>query len=196
TDQNIADEEKSVARQVARARAYAERKGWTVADEHVYVDDGISGADFVRREGYLRLMNALKSRPSFRVLVMMEQSRLGRSLDEVPYALRKITEAGVRIYFYLTDTEAKRETAVDRFQGHVMAFVDEMHREQSRQRTRDALRRQAERGYVAGGIVFGYRNREARIGDKRSHVLREIDLTQAEVVPRIFREIARGDRFT
>src|SRR5262245_35061441 len=99
TDQNIADEEKSVARQVARARAYAARKGWTVADEHVYVDDGISGADFVRREGYLRLMNSLKSRPPFQVLVMMEQSRLGRSLDEVPYALRKITEAGVRIFF-------------------------------------------------------------------------------------------------
>ena len=30
TDQNIADEEKSVTRQVDRARAYAERKGWTV----------------------------------------------------------------------------------------------------------------------------------------------------------------------
>jgi DNA invertase Pin-like site-specific DNA recombinase len=30
TDQNIADEEKSVTRQVERARAFAERKGWTV----------------------------------------------------------------------------------------------------------------------------------------------------------------------
>jgi DNA invertase Pin-like site-specific DNA recombinase len=30
TDQNIADEEKSVTRQVERARQYAERKGWTV----------------------------------------------------------------------------------------------------------------------------------------------------------------------
>ena len=87
-DQNIADEEKSVTRQVERARAYAERKGWAVADEHVYVDDGVSGADFVRRAGYLRLMNALGRRAPFQVLVMMEQSRLGRSLDEVPYALR------------------------------------------------------------------------------------------------------------
>jgi len=43
TDQNIADEEKSVTRQVEHARAYAKRKGWTVADEHVYADDGISG---------------------------------------------------------------------------------------------------------------------------------------------------------
>ena len=60
TDQNIADDEKSVTRQVERAQAYAERKGWTVDPAHVYVDDGISGADFVRREGFLRLMNTLK----------------------------------------------------------------------------------------------------------------------------------------
>ncbi len=34
TEQNgVADEEKSVARQIEHARAYAARKGWTV-DEH------------------------------------------------------------------------------------------------------------------------------------------------------------------
>jgi len=49
TDQNVSDEEKSVTRQVERARAYAERKGWTVAEEHIYAEDGISGAEFVKR---------------------------------------------------------------------------------------------------------------------------------------------------
>lgn len=44
TDQNgVADEQRSVRRQVEPAREYAERKGWVVADEHVYVEDGISG---------------------------------------------------------------------------------------------------------------------------------------------------------
>jgi DNA invertase Pin-like site-specific DNA recombinase len=57
TEQNTSDEEKSVTRQVEHARAYAERKGWTVAGEHVYSDDGISGAEFVKRPGFLRLMN-------------------------------------------------------------------------------------------------------------------------------------------
>ena len=61
TDQNgVADEERSVTRQVENARAYAESKGWTVADEHVYVDDGISGAEFANRPAFLRLMTALK----------------------------------------------------------------------------------------------------------------------------------------
>ena len=51
TDQNISDEEKSVTRQKEQARAYATRKGWTVADEHIYEDDGISGAPPGRRWG-------------------------------------------------------------------------------------------------------------------------------------------------
>ena len=34
----VADEQKSVTRQIQHARQYAERKGWIVADEHVYVD--------------------------------------------------------------------------------------------------------------------------------------------------------------
>jgi hypothetical protein len=38
----VADEQRSVARQVEHARQYARRKGWTVADEHVYIDDGMN----------------------------------------------------------------------------------------------------------------------------------------------------------
>jgi DNA invertase Pin-like site-specific DNA recombinase len=41
-----------------------------MADEHVYIDDGISGAEFANRPGFVRLMNALKPRPAFQVLVM------------------------------------------------------------------------------------------------------------------------------
>jgi hypothetical protein len=54
TDQSgVSDEQRSVARQV-HARSYAARKGWGVLDEHVYVDDGISGAEFANRPGFLR----------------------------------------------------------------------------------------------------------------------------------------------
>jgi len=79
TDQNgVSEEEKSVTRQIEHAKAYALRKGWTVAEEHIYSDDGISGAEFVKRPGFFRLMNALKPRPAFQGLFMSEESRLGR----------------------------------------------------------------------------------------------------------------------
>jgi DNA invertase Pin-like site-specific DNA recombinase len=52
TDQNgVSDEEKSVTRQIEHASAYAAKKGWMALEEHVYVDDGISGAEFVKRPG-------------------------------------------------------------------------------------------------------------------------------------------------
>ena len=64
-----------MARQVEHARAYATRKGWTVAPDLVLVDDGISGAESANRPGFLRLMNSLKPHPAFQALVMSEESR-------------------------------------------------------------------------------------------------------------------------
>jgi DNA invertase Pin-like site-specific DNA recombinase len=48
----VADDQKSVARQIDHVRQYAARKGWTVADGHAYVDDGISGTEFQNRQGF------------------------------------------------------------------------------------------------------------------------------------------------
>jgi DNA invertase Pin-like site-specific DNA recombinase len=42
----VADEAKDVTRQIAHATAYAQRHGWTVREGCVFVDDGISGAEF------------------------------------------------------------------------------------------------------------------------------------------------------
>src|SRR5690349_4561842 len=106
TDQStVPDDQKSVTRQVDHARTYACSKGWLVADEHVYVDDGVSGAEFNARPGFLRLMNALRPSPRFQVLVMSEESRLGREAIETAYALKQIMQAGVRVWFYLEDRE-------------------------------------------------------------------------------------------
>jgi site-specific DNA recombinase len=188
TDQgDRADEDKSVARQQEHARAYAARKGWTVAPAHVYVDDGVSGGEFLKRRGFLALMNALKPRPPFQVLVVMDQSRLGRSLDEVPYAIKRITDAGVRIFCYLTDAEVKRASSADKFMVHAVAFVDDMHREQSRARTHDALARKAKAGHVTGGLTYGYAN--LRVD---GHVERRINAVEAAVVRRIFELYAAG----
>jgi site-specific DNA recombinase len=159
TDQTgVADEAKSVRRQIEHARAYARRKGWTVADEHMYVDDGISGAEFTNRPGFLRLMNALKPRPSFNVLVMSEESRLGREAIETAYALKQIVTAGVRVFFYLEDRERTLDSRTDKIMLSFTAFADELEREKARQRTYDAMLRKARAGHVTGGRTFGYDN--------------------------------------
>ena len=71
----VSEDQKSVTRQIEHAKAYAKKKGWRVANDHIYVDDGISGAEFEKRPGFIRLMNALKPKPPFQVLIMSEESR-------------------------------------------------------------------------------------------------------------------------
>src|SRR5688572_28893328 len=101
----IGEEEKSVTRQIEHAKLYAAKKGWTVSDEHIFIDDGVSGAEFVKRPGCIRLMNALKPRPAFQFLVMSEESRLGREQIETAYALKSFMDVGVRVFFHLEDRE-------------------------------------------------------------------------------------------
>lgn len=191
----IADDAKSVTRQVEHAKAYALRKGWTVEDDHIYADDGISGAEFANRPGFLRLMNALHPRPAFSVLIMSEESRLGREAIETAYALKRIIQAGVRVFFYLEDRERTLSSPTDKLLLSVTALADELERVKARQRVTDAMLRNARAGHVTGGRVFGYDNIVVTIpgpnGElRRSHTMRRINQSEAAVVRRIF-ELAR-----
>ena len=198
TEQNdVADESKSVARQIDHARDYVARKGWVVADEHIYVDDGISGAEFTKRPGFLRLMNALKPRPAFHALVMSEESRLGREAIETAYALKQLVTAGVRVFFYLEDRERTLDSPTDKIMLSLTAFADELEREKARQRTYDAMHRKARAGHVTGGRVFGYDNVSVvDASGRRSHVERHINEAEAAIVRRIFDLCADGTGYT
>jgi DNA invertase Pin-like site-specific DNA recombinase/ssDNA-binding Zn-finger/Zn-ribbon topoisomerase 1 len=187
------DEEKSVARQIDHSRQYAARKGWSVSEDHVFVDDGISGAEFVKRPGFIRLMNALKPRPNFQALIMSEESRLGRESIETSYALKQITDAGVRVFFYLEDRERTLDNAMDKVMLSLSSFASEMERERAKQRTYDAMRRKATAGHVTGGKTFGYDNREILSTEgQRLHVVRVINPTEAAIVRQIFEMYAGG----
>ena len=198
TDQSgVSDEQRSVARQVEHARSYAARKGWRVLDEHVYVDDGISGAEFANRPGFLRLMNALKPRASFQVLIMSEESRLGREAIETAYALKQLVQAGVRVFFYLEDRERTLDSPTDKIMLSLTAYADELERERARQRTYDAMQRKARAGHVTGGRGFGYDNVEILGADgRRSHVERRINEAEAAVIRRIFEMCKAGAGLT
>jgi site-specific DNA recombinase len=188
TEQNgVSDEEKSVTRQMEHAKTYAMKKGWVVDEQSIFIDDGISGAEFVKRPGFIRLMNALKPHPPFHILIMSEESRLGREQIETAYALKQITDAGVRVFFYLEDRERTLDSALDKVMLSLTGFASEMERERAKQRTYDAMLRKAKAGHVTGGKVFGYHNREVQTPDgRRLHVLRVINEEQTAIVRRIF----------
>jgi DNA invertase Pin-like site-specific DNA recombinase len=185
----VAEEAKSVTGQIEHARAYATRKGWTVDPAHIYEDDGISGAEFARRPGLLRLMSALKPRPPFQALLITDRDRIGREQIETSYLLKQLIRAGVQVVecrgadgrvITLTSPTDKVILAVE-------DFAAEVERDKARQRTHDALLRRARAGHVPGGIVFGYDN--VRVD---GHVERRVNPTEAAVVRQIFEWAASG----
>jgi len=196
TDQNISDEQRSVTRQVARAREYAARKGWTTPDEHLYVDDGVSGAEFENRPALQRLLAALKPRPSFQVLIIYDLDRLGRDQIETISLMKRIVESGVVIADLSADRLITPETLADTMEVlllQVRAFAATTERKKAGQRSKDALARRAKAGYVTGGRRFGYHNVAVCSSDgKRDHVERRINEGEGDVVRRVFDLVAQG----
>jgi DNA invertase Pin-like site-specific DNA recombinase len=148
-------------------------------------------------------MNALRPQPPFQVVVMSEESRFGREQIETAYLFKQITDAGVRVFFYLEDRERTLDSALDKVMLSLTNFAAEMEREKARQRTYDAVLRKAKAGYVASGKVYGYDNVEmvsAAPGTDdrgtRLHVVRRVNEEQAAVVRRIFELCAGGKGFT
>lgn len=185
---------KSITRQVDRSIAYAESKGWTVDEENVFLDDGISGAEFKNRPGLLRMLNHLSE---FDVIIMSELSRIGREMSQTSTVLAQIHAASVHIYFYLTNEELKFEKAIDKFMVSATAFAAELEREKASQRSRDALLRKAEKGYNAGGRAYGYDNIPVYAtsfnGQQvKSHTDYRINNEEAKVIEAIFRMYADG----
>src|SRR2546427_2651642 len=194
TDQAVCDEEKSVTRQVELAVACARAHGFEVPPEHVYVDDAISGAEFDRRPGLMRLLNTLRPQAPFAGLFLADKDRLGREQFETNHILKQISVAGVRIFEYQNGgQEVRLESPMDKLIMSVANFSAEVERAKASQRTRDALQPKAQRGYVAGGAVFGYRHVPlVGEGGARSHGVSEIRADEAATVRHIFSMVAGG----
>jgi DNA invertase Pin-like site-specific DNA recombinase len=133
----VAADQKSVTRQIENARAFAVSKGWSVDDRHVYVDDGISGAEFERRQSFMRLMGMLP-RPPFQRLVVSEQKSIGREMSETAMVIKQLAQTGVEIFEYMHGRSLTPKNAMEKVVGALQGFGDEAHREQTSERVHEA----------------------------------------------------------
>jgi len=194
TEDDRNEENRSVTRQIDNARAFAIKNGWEVSADHIFVDDGISGAEFKNRPGLIRMLNHLKE---FDVLIISELSRIGREQSQTANVLANLQAKGVQIFLYLTKEELKFETAIDKVMVSLVSFAAELEREKSSQRSRDALERKARKGFNTGGACYGCSNVQVfntnGKGEKvKSHTDYEINPEEAEVIQSIFRMYVDG----
>ena len=64
TDDSERNEDaRSTTRQIEHAREFAAKRGWTVADDHIYADEAISGAEWKHRTQFNRLISVVEPVP-------------------------------------------------------------------------------------------------------------------------------------
>jgi len=185
----VAEGDKSVTRQNDDGRAFvASKPDWTVVEDHVYIDDAVSGAEFKNRPGLLRMLAALAKKPRpIDVIVMWDETRLGRDQYRTGAVLQTIADAGVKVWYYRDNREAKLTTAMDKAMEGLRAVAAELKRETDRSTAVEGRKRRVARGVVATGRVFGYRNAGTKGGRHR-----EIEPTQAPIVVHVFEMAAQG----
>jgi site-specific DNA recombinase len=171
----------SIADQLRICRTFAERQGWTIADE--YSDHAVSGATLLR-PGFQALMrDALNRR--FDVVLAESLDRFSRDQEDTAGLFKRLTFAGVNI---VTLAEGDITHLHIGFKGTMNAlFLKDL-----AEKTHRGLRGRIEDGKSAGGLCYGYRVVRVLTGGNVTTGEREIERTEAAIVERIFRDFVAG----
>ena len=189
TDEHQAE---SLDVQRTNALAFIEAKGWTIAPEHIFLEDAVSRAEFKKRPALIALLTATANK-RFDVVVVRDESRIGGDTFRNGLLIGEILDAGLKLFYYFTNEEVLFGSAVDKFLVAARSFAAELEREKTAQRTREHLQLKAQRGLNVGGRVYGYDNIEIKDGARRLRVEYRINARQAEVIVGIFERYAAGD---
>jgi len=189
TGQNVADDAKSVTRQIANAKAFAVSKGWIVSDDLIFSDDGISGAETKRLLARSRMLEAA-ARKSFDVVVMQAQDRFSRRDGDEAFGELKQLGRLVGIWFYSDGTQFEAGTFASNTLGFLKAEFAAEYRRAIASKTTEAMIRKASLGYATGGRTFGYD--QVRVN---GNVERRINPVEAAVVRDIYQRYADGEGY-
>lgn len=144
TGQHVAEDDKSVTRQVENAKAFAVERGWTVDDRYVFIDDGVSGAETKKLLKKQLLLDAIKNAPPFGVLIMQAQDRFSRRGGaEAHIELKAIARAGVTIWFYADKSRFEHGTFSSETLGFLKGEFAAEFRRNIAAKTHEAMLRQA-----------------------------------------------------
>lgn len=178
-------QEASLEVQTGEAKRYIEAKGWTLADDAVFIDDAVSRAEFKRRPGLIALLNAAGAK-AFDAVVVRDETRIGGDTYRSGIVIQDLLDSGARLFYYYSDEEVTLDKAVDKFLVAARNFASELEREKIAQRTREHLMVKARRGLNAGGRVYGYDNIPVEEGGRRVRVEYRVNPDQAEIVREVW----------
>ena len=149
----------SVQAQVANARRQGELIGFTIYDEDIFIDDGISGMTD-DRPGYQSLMLKLFSPERLhKAVIVNDIGRLSRSSGGYIDHEELFAEAGIQLVS-LMDPPGNPESKIDT-NRRMKAVMNEAHVVDAALKTRSSQMLAVEVGFYIGWVApFGYRKRK------------------------------------
>ena len=158
-------QETSIDRQIADAKAFAERKGWIVVESSIhFVPEGVSGAVTSRPEFNALLEDGARGR--IQAVIVQTNDRVSRLMTETVTMIVALKEHGIAAWSYTLGQEYRVDSTTERFLLAAQGFAAEMERERLISRTSEALFYRARQGLVAGNRLYGYDNCDYFVGDK------------------------------
>jgi len=189
----VSEEQKSVARQIDHGTKFAQGRGWTIPADFVFVDDGISGAEFAKRPGVQALRTAAGKYAPFSKVIVPDLDRVGRESVETAMLLKDLDEAGVEIWTYLDGQQIRLDSPTDVLLMQVRNYANAMQLAATRKHVLDALHRKGDAGYSTGAKTYGYRSQRVDGPDgKYSHAIKVPIDAEVAIVRRIFDRALTG----
>ena len=182
----------SVATQVEEAKRFIETKGWELAGSYPDDAENTGRKEFKKRKEFLRLLSDADE-GKFDIVVVRDPTRLGGDTARTMLAVETLKEAGVRVWYYINNSEVKLDSWIDKASFAIQSAASEGERDGISSRTFEALMVRARAGYNAGGSCYGYRNKWIVEGNVKKRTEYEIDEPQAQIVRDIFQMYSEGE---
>ena len=177
----------SPADQERKCRDFWERQGFAIAENHIYVDEGLSGVGMDRPALQRLLRAALSPNCDFDAILVDDTSRLSRSTESVLSIFRKLNFAGVQLIAVSQNIDSRHDQAETLLTIH--RLIDSSYVRELAKKTHRGLEGAVLRGLSAGGRCYGYRTiAEGTSTSKRF----EIEEAEARIVLMIFEMSAAG----
>lgn len=170
----------TIASQVEALRTHARVQGYTVVEEFVCLDDGVSGA-ILNRPGLDRLRDAAEA-GQFDAVLVLSPDRLSRKYAYLILVLEEFERLGTKVLFLEQPPADDPHTAL---LIQIQGAVAEYQRAKSAEGFRRGKLHRARQGEIFwGDVPFGYRQVPRRDGIPAHVVVNE---TNAEIVRQVFR---------
>jgi site-specific DNA recombinase len=178
---------------------YADEKGWTILEEHVYEDAALSGTTKIGRKRLKALEVAAQQRPRvFDYVLFDDTSRLSRDVEDVLQFEKLMRHFGIKVCFVSQKLDSDDPSFSMLLAVH--AIVDQQYVTRLRHKVHSAQKGRVLAGFNAGSCAYGYRQVVIESPSSATAIGRaattgsmlEIVEVEAVIIRRIFQHFADG----